>query len=50
MKSLADQDVYAVRLDRLWFWPIIGPSPRITMSSPGYTVQVPRKQAGDSLY
>jgi len=50
MRQRPPDDVYAVRLDRLWFWPIIGPAPRVTSSTPGFSVRVERKQAGDRLY
>jgi hypothetical protein len=50
MSAVPGTDVYAIRLDRLWFWPIIGPHPRITSGSPGYTVQMRRVRAGDRLY
>jgi hypothetical protein len=50
MRQRPEVDTYAVRLDRLWFWPIIGPAPRVTSSTPGFSVRVERKQAGDRLY
>jgi len=50
MRSRPKVDAYAVRLDRLWFWPIIGPAPRVSSSTPGFSVRVERKQAGDRLY
>ncbi len=50
MRSRGGRDTYAVRLDRMWFWPIIGPHPRITSGTPGYTVQVRRVDAGTDLY
>jgi hypothetical protein len=49
-RSETGTDTYPVRLDRMWFWPVIGPHPRVTSATPGFTVQVKRVDAGDSLY
>ena len=45
------QRTYAVRLDRLWFWPLIGkPTSRLTSQTPEWTVQRVSVDAGDDLY
>ncbi len=44
-------DSYPVRLDRLWFWPLVGPSPRVEVQRPaGWTAKVEGRQTGDDLY
>jgi hypothetical protein len=41
---------YPVRVDRLWFWPFLGPRPRIEAEAPGWTVELKRRRAGDELW
>jgi hypothetical protein len=41
---------YAVRLDRLWFAPFVGPSPKVATGLPGYSVRVERHRSGDDLW
>jgi hypothetical protein len=49
-RSREGADTYAIRLDRLWFSPIIGPTPRLASTTPGYTLTIKRLRAGDALY
>lgn len=47
----SDVRVYAIRLDRLWFWPNVSSrDPRRWKVPPGFEVRVVYKQAGDDLY
>jgi hypothetical protein len=41
---------YAVRLDRLWFAPFVGSSPRVATGQPGYSVRLERHRSGDDLW
>jgi hypothetical protein len=41
---------YAIRLDHLWFWPLLGSRPRLETRTPGWTVRSARVLAGDDLY
>lgn len=41
---------YAIRLDRLWFWPFAGGAQRLSVSTPGWTVERAGVKAGDALY
>jgi hypothetical protein len=52
VNTKAGHDTYAVRLDRLWFSPLVGPDPRVTVQVPasGWNVQVQGRRAGDDLY
>jgi hypothetical protein len=50
MRSVKGRDTMAVRLDRLWFWPIIGRHARISSDTTGYSLEVENKRAGDALY
>ena len=43
-------DTYPVRLDRLWFWSLVGPRPKLTSLTPGYTVRLVGLLSGDNLY
>lgn len=47
----SDVEEYAIRLDRLWFWPdVTRRDPARWAVPPGFKVQIVRKQAGDDLY
>jgi hypothetical protein len=50
MRSVKGRDTMAVRLDRLWFWPIVGRHARISSDTTGYSLEVEDKRAGDALY
>ena len=53
MRSLKGRDTIAVRLDRLWFWPIIGRHSAGASDSPGYgsgAAQAGRGRASTSSY
>jgi hypothetical protein len=41
---------FPVRLDRLWFWPLVGAHPSLRSLTPGITVRVERLRSGDNLY
>jgi hypothetical protein len=41
---------YPVRLDRLWFSPIVGASPVVRSMTPGFTASTQRLRSGDNLY
>jgi hypothetical protein len=41
---------YAIRLDHLWFWPLLGSRPRLEALTPGWTVRSASVLAGDDLY
>jgi len=43
-------DTYPVRLDRLWFWPLMGAHPTLRSLTPGFTVRGFRLRSGDNLY
>ena len=43
-------DTYAIRLDRLWFWPFVRGARRLSMTSPGWKVERVGVKAGDDLY
>ncbi len=43
-------DSYAIRLDRLWFWPFAGGAKRLSVATPGWTVERAGVKAGDDLY
>ncbi len=40
---------YAVRLDRLWFWPLVAGSAQLSSGTPGYAVQTVKVRS-DDLY
>jgi hypothetical protein len=44
------QDEYAVRLDRLWFAPFVGPSPKVETGMPGFSVRLEGHRSGDDLW
>jgi hypothetical protein len=41
---------YAVRLDRLWFAPLLGRSPRVETDVPGWSARLERHDTGDDLW
>lgn len=41
---------YPVRLDRLWFWPLIGPHVTVRSLTPGFSVTVAGRRSGQNLY
>lgn len=43
-------NTYAVRLDRLWYWPYVGAGTRLVSATPGWQVQRVGARAGDALY
>ena len=43
-------DTYAVRLDRLWFWPFARGARKLSVTSPGWKVERVGVKAGDDLY
>jgi hypothetical protein len=43
-------ETYPVRLDRLWFWPLVGAHATVRSLTPGVTVRVERLRSGDNLY
>lgn len=44
------QDEYAVRLDRLWFAPFVGPHPQVASGVPGFSARLERHRSGDDLW
>ncbi len=46
----SDVSVYPVRLDRLWFSPLVGSSPAVTSSTPGFGVSNVGLRSGGNLY
>jgi hypothetical protein len=42
--------VYPVRLDRLWFSAMVGPSPTVTTTTPGFTASGAARRSGANLY
>jgi hypothetical protein len=50
MRSRGGVATYAVRLDRLWFWHLVGPTVAITVLTPGFTGQVAGRLSGGNLY
>jgi hypothetical protein len=42
--------VYPVRLDRLWFSALVGPTPSVTASTPGFTATDAGFRSGGNLY
>lgn len=52
VNTTGDDDTYPVRLDRLWFSPIVGPDPRVEVQEPtaGWTAKVEGRRTGDDLY
>lgn len=49
VRGRRDVDRYGVRLDRLWFWPLVGAS-RLESATPGFDARVVKVRAGDDLY
>ncbi len=43
-------DQYPVRLDRLWFWPMIDGDPQLIAAAPGWSVEVVDVDGSDDLY
>jgi hypothetical protein len=43
-------DSYPVRLDRLWFWPMLGAHPRVRSATPGWRAHLAQLRDGDALY
>lgn len=43
-------DRYAVRLDRLWFWPYVGAGARLRSATPGWRIEQRSLKTGDDLY
>jgi hypothetical protein len=41
---------YPIRLDRLWFWPLLGAQPRFASDTPGVMVRRVGLDSGDNLY
>jgi hypothetical protein len=41
---------YAVRLDRLWFAPFVGPHPTVATGVAGYSARVEGHRSGDDLW
>jgi hypothetical protein len=41
---------YGVRLDRLWYWPLVGPRPKVRPGTPGWPARSARLAMGDDLY
>jgi hypothetical protein len=52
LSTRTGQDTYAVRLDRLWFAALVGPSPRVEVQAPatGWSARLERHKTGDALY
>jgi hypothetical protein len=44
------EEQYAVRLDRLWFAPLVGPSPRVEAASAGFEAALEHRRTGDDLW
>jgi hypothetical protein len=43
-------DSYPVRLDRLWFWPLVNGDPQLIAARPGWSVEVIDVDGSDDLY
>ena len=41
---------YPIRLDRLWFSPLLGPNPRLESVTPGFSVKRVALRSGENLY
>ncbi len=41
---------YTIRLDRLWFWRLLGPNPRVSAATPGWTLRTVEGKSDDRLY
>jgi hypothetical protein len=41
---------YPVRLDRLWFWPLVGSATVVRSLTPGFTATISGLRSGDNLY
>ena len=50
MKTRPRTPGYTIRLDRLWFWPLLGPGAKLTSKTPGWTVETRQGASDDRLY
>lgn len=50
LSSRSGASRYAVRLDRLWFWPFVNGHVRVAMQTAGFGVRLVRLRSGDNLY
>lgn len=50
LQTRPDTPSYTVRLDRLWFWPLLGPRARVSMKTPGWSVEIEQGKGDDRLY
>lgn len=50
MRTRASAHESLVRLDRLWFWPLLGSNPSLVSASPGFEVRRVGLRSGENLY
>ncbi len=50
MQARSGTDHYTIRLDRLWFWKLLGSQPKLTVLTPGYSVQQQETPDDGRLY
>jgi hypothetical protein len=50
LKARPDTFSYTLRLDRLWFWPLLGPQAELTSRTPGWMVEIKQGKDDDRLY
>lgn len=50
MRARAGVSTYPVRLDRLWFWDLVGPHVTVAPLTPGYRARVVGRRSGGNLY
>jgi len=41
---------YPIRLDRVWFSPLVGPSPAVSSLTPNFSVRLVGLRSGENLY
>jgi hypothetical protein len=50
LRTRAGVDTYPIRLDRLWFWPLVGSAATVRSLTPGFTATTGGLRSGDNLY
>jgi hypothetical protein len=50
LKIRAGVNEYPVRLNRLWFWPLLGAAPKVSSATSGFTATLAGLRSGDNLY
>lgn len=50
LRARPDTSSYTIRLDRLWFWPMLGPHAQLTATSTDWTVERKQGKSDNRLY